>query len=85
MPGCRRSMRALADYLAQTPSRRILIEGHTDSVGTAADNAALSRRRADAVDAALEGMGLAARRVTTVSYAEDYPVAENDQPVKQRR
>jgi outer membrane protein OmpA-like peptidoglycan-associated protein len=103
-PGAQASLRKLADFLAQNPSRRILIEGHTDSVGTAAANTALSRRRADAVDAALEGMGLAGQRVTTVGYGEDYPVAdnttetnralnrrvevyiaENDQPVKQRR
>ncbi|MBP6251203.1 MAG: OmpA family protein [Rubrivivax sp.] len=103
-PGAQASLRKLADFLAQNPSRRILIEGHTDSVGTPAANTALSRRRADAVDAALEGMGLAAQRVTTVGYGEDYPIAdnitdtnralnrrvevyiaENDQPVKQRR
>jgi len=76
-PGAQVSLRKLADFLAQNPSRLILIEGHTDSVGTAAANTALSRRRADAVDAALEGMGLAGRRVTTVGYGEDYPVADN--------
>jgi len=103
-PGAQGSLRKLADFLAQNPTRRVLIEGHTDSVGTAAANTVLSRRRADAVDAALEGMGLAANRVTTVGYGEDFPVAdnitetnralnrrvevyiaENDQPVKQRR
>ena len=99
-----RSLAKLADFLQQHPSRNILIEGHTDSIGSAASNTDLSRRRATAVDVALEGLGLASRRVTTVGYGEDYPVAdnttatnralnrrveiyiaENDQPVKQRR
>jgi len=103
-PAAQASLRKLADFLQQYPSRQILIEGHTDSVGSATANTALSRRRADAVDAALEGMGMAAQRATTVGYGEDYPVAdnatdtnralnrrvevyiaENDQPVKQRR
>jgi outer membrane protein OmpA-like peptidoglycan-associated protein len=103
-PGAQASLVKLADFLRQNPSRSVLIEGHTDSVGSAASNAALSRRRAGAVDGALEGLGLAANRSTTVGYGEDYPVAdntsasnralnrrveiyiaENDQPVKQRR
>jgi len=103
-PGAQASLAKLADFLQQNPSRSVLIEGHTDSVGSAASNTALSRRRADAVDMALEGLGLAANRATTVGYGEDYPVAdntsasnralnrrveiyiaENDQPVKQRR
>lgn len=103
-PGAQQSLLKLADFLQQNPTRQILIEGHTDSIGSAASNNLLSRRRADAVDAALVGMGLAARRATAVGYGEDYPIAdnatdtnralnrrvevyiaENDQPVKQRR
>jgi outer membrane protein OmpA-like peptidoglycan-associated protein len=76
-PGAQASLRKLADFLQQYPSRSILIEGHTDSVGSAASNAALSQRRADAVDAALVAMGLAGQRTTTVGYGEDYPVADN--------
>ncbi len=103
-PGAQASLAKLADFLQQNPTRSVLIEGHTDSVGSAESNTSLSRRRAAAVDGALEGLGLAASRATTVGYGEDYPVAdnttatnralnrrveiyiaENDQPVKQRR
>ena len=103
-PGAQASLRKLADYLQKNPSRRVLIEGHTDSVGSAAANTSLSRRRADAVDNALIAMGMASQRASTVGYGEDYPIAdnttdtnralnrrvevyiaENDQPVKQRR
>jgi len=76
-PGAQASLAKLADFLQQNPSRNVLIEGHTDSVGSAASNVVLSRRRADAVDVALEGLGLAASRTTTVGYGQDYPVADN--------
>lgn len=103
-PGAQASLAKLADFLKQNPTRSVLIEGHTDSIGSAASNVTLSRRRAAAVDGALESLGLAANRATTVGYGEEYPVAdnttasnralnrrveiyiaENDQPVKQRR
>jgi outer membrane protein OmpA-like peptidoglycan-associated protein len=103
-PGAQASLKKLADFLQQHPTRRILIEGHTDSIGSAAANNTLSRRRADAVDASLVAMGMAAQRASTIGYGEDYPVAdnatdsnralnrrvevyiaENDQPVRQRR
>lgn len=76
-PGAQVSLHKLADFLQQNPTRNILIEGHTDSVGSAAANMALSLRRADAVDAALVGMGLAQQRVTTVGYGKDFPIANN--------
>jgi outer membrane protein OmpA-like peptidoglycan-associated protein len=76
-PEAQVSLHKLADFLQQHPTRHILIEGHTDSVGSAAANNTLSLRRADAVDMALVGMGLAAQRVTTVGYGEEFPVADN--------
>lgn len=77
-PGAQNSLRKLADFLAKNPSRRILIEGHADSVGTAGANTTLSRRRADSVGAALEALGVTAQRVTTLGYGEDYPIADNN-------
>lgn len=76
-PGAQVSLHKLVDFLQQNPTRSILIEGHTDSIGSAASNMALSLRRADAVDVALVGMGLAKQRVTTVGYGEDFPIANN--------
>ncbi len=76
-PAAQASLNKLADFLKQYPQRRILIEGHTDSVGSAESNTLLSQRRAQAVNLALDGMGLAAGRATAVGYGEDYPVADN--------
>jgi len=64
--------------LTQNPERTVLIEGFTDSTGSAAHNLDLSQRRAESVRAALIGMGVDASRVATKGYGEAYPVAAND-------
>lgn len=76
-PGALASLRKLSDFLQQYPSRSILIEGHTDNVGSTAANLALSLRRADAVRGALVGMGLSPQRAQSVGYGEQYPIADN--------
>lgn len=76
-PGAQNSLRKLADFLQQYPTRSILIEGHTDNIGSEASNVVLSRRRADAVDGALLAMGVASQRTTTVGYGKQYPIADN--------
>ncbi|MBC7954597.1 MAG: OmpA family protein [Cytophagales bacterium] len=77
-PGAQASLGKLADFLKQYPTRHILIEGHTDNVGAASYNEALSQRRAAAVQTALLSMGVASNRVTTAGYGKDYPVAGNN-------
>jgi outer membrane protein OmpA-like peptidoglycan-associated protein len=52
-PASDRSLGALARVLAGHPDWVITVEGHTDSIGTAAANQALSQRRAEAVRARL--------------------------------
>jgi outer membrane protein OmpA-like peptidoglycan-associated protein len=76
-PTAQGSLAKLADFLKQYPGRRVLIEGHTDNVGSDAYNAELSRRRAEAVALQLEAMGVQAPRVTVVGYGKQYPVASN--------
>jgi outer membrane protein OmpA-like peptidoglycan-associated protein len=70
--------RKLADVLQQNPQRTVLIEGFTDSTGTAAHNQELSERRATAVRSALEDMGVARDRISIHGYGETHPVAAND-------
>ena len=68
----------LADVLQQNPQRTVLIEGFTDSTGSAAHNQDLSERRAAAVRNALLDMGVARDRIAIRGYGETHPVAAND-------
>ncbi|MDO8448134.1 MAG: OmpA family protein [Rhodoferax sp.] len=68
----------LADVMQQNPRRTVLVEGFTDSTGTAAHNQDLSERRAGAVQSALLDLGIARERVAVRGYGQSYPVASND-------
>ncbi|WP_226858245.1 OmpA family protein [Diaphorobacter aerolatus] len=70
----------LAQFLTEFPNRKLLIEGYTDSVGTAAANQTLSERRAASVQSALASRGVAADRMTVRGYGKDFPVADNASP-----
>lgn len=77
-PDGMRTAQKLADILKQNPQRAVLIEGFTDSTGSAAHNQQLSERRAAAVHNALQELGVAAERVAIRGYGEAYPVTSND-------
>ncbi len=77
-PDGMRTAQKLADVLRQNPNRNVLIEGYTDSTGTAPYNQELSERRAGAVRTALQEMGVATTRVTARGYGQSNPVAAND-------
>jgi outer membrane protein OmpA-like peptidoglycan-associated protein len=76
--GGQRTVRKLADVLTQNPDRSVMVEGFTDSTGSAAHNLELSQRRAESVRSALVGMGVEGTRVATRGYGEAYPIAGND-------
>jgi outer membrane protein OmpA-like peptidoglycan-associated protein len=73
-----RTAQKLANVLQQNPQRTVLVEGFTDSTGTAAHNQALSERRATAVRDALLELGVARERVAVRGYGEAFPIAAND-------
>ncbi|MGB7630351.1 MAG: OmpA family protein [Candidatus Deferrimicrobium sp.] len=72
------SVTKLAEFLKNHPTRNVLIEGHTDSVGSDEYNQVLSGKRADSVKYELVNDGVEATRITTVGYGEKYPIASND-------
>ena len=67
----------LAQYLQENPDRKVIVEGYTDSTGTASHNQSLSERRAGSVRAALVKMGVDPARIVAQGYGKEYPVADN--------
>lgn len=76
--GATSSLNKLAAFLSQYPERTVAIEGHTDSIGSAAGNLGLSQRRADSVKAYLVSHGIASTRLTASGKGEAVPVASNN-------
>ncbi len=71
-------IKKVADFMKQYPMTDTVIEGHTDSVGTAAYNLSLSQRRAEAVRQVLiDQFKVDASRLTSVGYGEERPIADN--------
>jgi outer membrane protein OmpA-like peptidoglycan-associated protein len=76
-PAMRTRLTEIAKALATVPDRHILIEGHTDSDGSASYNLELSRLRAESVRSALVAGGVSPDRVETHGYGKTRPVASN--------
>jgi outer membrane protein OmpA-like peptidoglycan-associated protein len=71
-------LKEIAAALKQHADLKILIEGHTDNVGAAASNLALSDARAAAVKAALVAeYGVGGDRLTTKGLGDTKPSAPN--------
>ena len=66
------------EILTKFLSIRIEISGHTDNVGSHANNEDLSRRRAESVRRYLGERGIEASRIVTRGAAFDEPRASND-------
>ena len=78
-PGATGVLDALASRLLRAePHAQVAVLGHTDAVGSDAYNMALSRRRAEAVVAALEARGVAASRLRALGFGKRQPVASDD-------
>jgi outer membrane protein OmpA-like peptidoglycan-associated protein len=72
------SIDRLAEVLRAQAGRRVLIEGHTDNVGSDQNNQSLSERRAQSVQAALAQRGVALSQITSLGKGESFPIASND-------
>lgn len=67
----------LATILKSNPGREVVIEGHTDNVGTPRYNQALAMKRAEAVRVALVRRGIDSSRIALRSYGEEKPASNN--------
>jgi len=75
------TLKEIAGMLAEHPELRLSIEGHTDNVGQAASNLALSEQRAAAVRQALVAQfGVDAARLASKGLGQTKPATANDTP-----
>ncbi len=77
---------ALQDYLANNPWATILVEGHTDAVGTDYANLLLSDRRAEAVAIALTSyFDIPPENLVTQGYGEQFLKVDTQLPERLNR
>ena len=76
-PGGMHNITKLAQFLQENPDRKVIVEGYTDSTGSAQYNQSLSERRANSVRAALIKQGVGPERIVAQGYGKEYPVASN--------
>ena len=79
LPGAQLKLNDVADALTkQDPESKMVVEGYTDSQGTASSNQDLSQRRAQSVREYLVSRGIAADRITSAGFGPGRPIADNN-------
>ncbi len=68
----------LASTLRDRPGRNVVIEGHTDNVGSEQSNQGLSERRAQSVQTALQQRGVGSSQIIAVGRGESSPIDSNE-------
>jgi len=66
-----------ADFLFENCDLTIVLEAHTDSIGTKSDNLSLSLKRANSIKSYLVSLGILDERIKIVGYGEDKPKVSN--------
>lgn len=84
-PGGERVAGRIAEFLREFPDHRILVEGHTDSLGPESYNETLSQSRAEALRSAIVQRGIGDSRIAVEGLGEQYPVASNDTEAGRQR
>jgi len=75
------TLKEIGTMLKEHPELKLMVEGHTDNVGAAASNQALSEKRAEAVRQYLiEAYGVDASRLQSKGFGSSKPVTGNDTP-----
>ena len=72
-----RTLNGVSTVLAKYNQTEVLVEGHTDSSGSAEYNERLSVQRAETVGNYLAGQGVAVPRIRALGYGENRPIADN--------
>ncbi|MHC4511439.1 MAG: OmpA family protein, partial [Planctomycetota bacterium] len=83
-PKAKAVLKETAKILRKYPNEKIVIAGHTDSVGSEHYNLRLSKKRADAAASYLiKREGISADRLIVRFFGESVPIASNDEPLGQ--
>jgi Outer membrane protein and related peptidoglycan-associated (lipo)proteins len=77
-PGAARNLEPLVKALNDNPNQQVIVEGHTDNVGSKEYNLKLSEQRAESVKGYLTDNGIDADRIDTEGLGFEFPVASND-------
>jgi len=71
------TVQQIASMMKSAPALKLNVEGHTDNVGDAAANKALSEARAKSVMDAIVQAGVEAGRLSAAGFGQERPVADN--------
>lgn len=81
MPTARRRLGDVAEALMKNdPHAKLIVEGHTDSTGSAKLNDALSLKRAESVRSYLVSRGIPRDQIEAQGYGFSRPIADNSTP-----
>ncbi|GJL65959.1 MAG: hypothetical protein NPIRA05_09300 [Nitrospirales bacterium] len=70
-----------AEWLQETNTAKLLVEGHCDTRGTQAYNLVLGKKRAGAIRDYLVELGVTPERVSIISYGQDKPFCSDSTEV----
>lgn len=73
-----RELNILATFMKDKTTISVIVEGHTDAIGSHQLNDLLSQRRADAVRNYLIAKGIDKSRIASKGYGKRKPIASND-------
>ena len=83
--GAERQIGRVADVLKSAPDRKVIVEGHTDDVGSESFNQQLSERRAQSVADSLISHGVQSDRIQVRGLGEGSPVVPNTDAASRQR
>ncbi|MEI8204463.1 MAG: OmpA family protein [Bacteroidota bacterium] len=78
LPGSFSILDNVVTILKNNPQYNLLINGHTDNVGSPESNMVLSGKRAEAVKTYFINKGIGAKRLTAKGFGETKPIADNN-------
>jgi len=73
-----KALQELSTYLAANGSSQVVVEGHTDAIGTVGINQSVSIQRANSIKAQMVSLGVNSDQIQTAGFGESRPIRVND-------